>query len=73
MEISDLLCGSCSKIHPVYSSGKREEASLGEIFRGYEINPSNPMLNDVYRNLKDLLMSNGGCSRCIDSVGRNIE
>jgi hypothetical protein len=72
MKISDLLCGSCSKIHPIYSNGNREDASLGEIFRGYEINPSNPMLDGVYLHLKDLLMSNGGCSRCIDSVERNI-
>jgi hypothetical protein len=72
MKLSDVLCASCRKIHPVYSNGRREESSLEEIFRGYEINPSNPMLNDVYRHLKDLLMSNGGCSRCVDSVGRHI-
>jgi len=70
MKLTDLLCSSCRKIYPILDGVKKSDSSLENTFKGYDVDTSNPLLYDVNRFLLELLMSNGGCSRCIDSVRR---
>ena len=72
MELVDLLCASCRKIHPIYPSGRRDDNDLDKICRGIPINPSDPLMSDMFWTLRDNLRSSGGCSRCISSVERYV-
>jgi hypothetical protein len=70
MELVDLLCNSCRKIHPIYPSGRRDENSLEKLCTGYPIDPADPLMFAMLRTLLTNLRSSGGCSKCISVVER---